>query len=298
MPIQYRPGTFEDSYTAYKIFEISLADFARRLGMVADQTSGDPEAWDKRRPLYEHLARTAAHFWIAEDDGRPMGYARSIARDGVLELTEFFVLPEAQSGGVGRELLARTFPRAGAHRRTIIATSDLRAQGRYLRAGVYPRFPIYFLGRAPEPVTVISDLSFEPITDEEAGLPALAEIDRAVLGHRRDTDHRWLLSVREGGYLYRRGGQVVGYGYVGTNNGPFAVLDEGDFPAVLGHAETAAHARGAARTGFEVGMVNQAAVDYLLGRGYRLDEFFAFFMSDAPFGRFENYIFTSPPFFL
>lgn len=297
MPITYRPGTFADSFASYKLFEVTLADFAARLGMVADQTSGDPEAWDKRRPLFEHLARTAAHFWIAQDGDRPIGYARSIERDGVLELTEFFVLPEAQSGGVGRELLARAFPAQGARRRTIIATSDLRAQGRYLRAGVYPRFPIYFLGRAPEPVSVASDLQIDEINDEAAALPVLAALDLAVLGHRRDADHRYLLTTRQG-FIYSRRGEAVGYGYAGRNNGPLALLDSADFPAVLAHAESCAHARGEARTGFEVGLINAAAVDYLLGRGYLLDSFFAFFMSDVPFGRFENYIFTSPPFFM
>jgi len=297
MSITYRPGALEDSFAVYKIFEVTLADFAARLGMIADQTSGDPEAWDKRRPLYEHLARTAAHFWIAQDGDRPIGYARSIERDGVLELTEFFVLPEAQSGGVGRELLARAFPSDGARHRTIIATSDLRAQGRYLRAGVYPRFPIYFLGRAPGPVSVESDLRIRPIGDDAEALAALAALDRGVLGHQRDADHRYLLTTRHG-YLYWREGVPVGYGYVGGNNGPFALLDSADFPAVLAHAEALAHARGAARTGFEVGMINAAAVDYLLARGYLLDSFFAFFMSSVPFGRFENYIFTSPPFFM
>ncbi len=297
MPITYRPGTFADSFAAYKIFEVTLADFAQRLGMIADQTSGDPEAWDKRRPLYEHLARTAAHFWIAQDGERPVGYARSIERDGVLELTEFFVLPEVQAGGVGRELLARAFPTEPAHHRTIIATSDLRAQGRYLRAGVYPRFPIYFLGRAPEPVAIESDLVIAEIADADSALPQLAALDKAVLGHRRDADHRYLLATRQG-FLYRREGVPVGYGYAGHNNGPIALLDPADFPAVLAHAESRAHARGAARTGFEVGMINAAAVDYLLRRGYLLDAFFAFFMSSAPFGRFENYIFTSPPFFM
>lgn len=45
-------------------------------------------------------------------------------------------------------------------------------------------------------------------------------------------------------------------------------------------------------------MVNRAAVDYLLARGYQMDSFIALFMSDAPFGKFENYVVTSPPFFL
>jgi ribosomal protein S18 acetylase RimI-like enzyme len=260
-------------------------------------TAGDPDAWTRRRPLFEHLARTAAYFWVAEQDGSVIGYARSIARDGVLELTEFFVRPGHQSAGVGRELLAHAFPSDDARHRVIVATTDARALGRYLRAGVYPRFPIYYLGRAPETVSVPTDLEITPITDAAGALPVLARLDRAILGHSRHADHAWLLEVAQG-YLYRRAGQPAGYGYVGHNYGPFALLEMADFPAVLAHAENQAQARGADRVGFEVPLVNQAAVDYLIGRGYRLDGFFAFFMSNVPLGRFENYICTSPPFFI
>src|SRR5713101_6703593 len=143
----FRRGTLDDSHTVYRIFERSLEDFSRRTNVQADQTAGDPEAWERRRPLYEHLARTADQFCIAEEAGQPIGYARSILRDGTRELTEFFVLPASQSAGVGRELLARAFPAAGANHRSIIATFDSRALGRYLRAGVYPHFPIYFFRR-------------------------------------------------------------------------------------------------------------------------------------------------------
>jgi hypothetical protein len=39
-------------------------------------------------------------------------------------------------------------------------------------------------------------------------------------------------------------------------------------------------------------------VDYLLARGCQIDGFLAFVMSEAPLGKFENYLFTSPPLFL
>src|SRR6185295_12550360 len=113
---------------------------------------------ERRRPLFEHLARSAEEFWIAEEAGDAIGYARSILRDNALELTEFFVLPGRQSAGVGRELLARAFPKDDVAHRSIIATTDARAQGRYLRAGVYPRFPIYYFGAPPRPVAEPSDL--------------------------------------------------------------------------------------------------------------------------------------------
>jgi hypothetical protein len=100
------------------------------------------------------------------------------------------------------------------------------------------------------------------------------------------------------GYLYYRGGKPVGYGYIGSSSGPFAVLETRDFPAALAHAETEAANQGYAHFGVEAPMINQVAVDYLLARSFWLDSFIAIFMSNVPFGKFEHYIITSPPFFL
>jgi GNAT superfamily N-acetyltransferase len=293
----FRPGTLEDSYLVYTIFERALDDFSRRAHVEADETAGDPAAWDRRRPLFEHLARTAEQFWIAEEAGHAIGYARAIRRDDTRELTEFFVLPGSQSAGVGRELLARAFPATGVNHRSIIATFDARALGRYLRAGVYARFPIYFFRRAPAVAPQPSDLTIEAFREAAPILPELQAIDRVVLGYTRDRDHVWLAQTHSG-HLYRRQGQVMGYGYAGASNGPFALLDAGDYPAVLAHAEAQGAARGDAETGFEVPLINRHAVGYLLRRGYRMDSFFAFYMCDAPVGKLENYIVTSPPFFM
>jgi hypothetical protein len=65
----------------------------------------------------------------------------------------------------------------------------------------------------------------------------------------------------------------------------------------LARAETEA-AKDGREFGLEVPMVNRAAVDYLLAHGFHMDSFMALSMSDVPFGKFENYIVTSPPFFL
>jgi hypothetical protein len=75
-------------------------------------------------------------------------------------------------------------------------------------------------------------------------------------------------------------------------------LEASDFPAVLAHAEHAAAQQGREHFGIEVPMVNRKAVDHLLKRGFRIDSFIAMLMNDKPFGQFENYITTSPPFFL
>jgi len=122
-------------------------------------------------------------------------------------------------------------------------------------------------------------------------------IDDAVLGHRREVDHRWFATEREG-YRYLRDGRVVGYGYVSLpdrgGNGPFAVLDPADLPGLLSHVERRRHELGAEKTEFEVALHNRTAVEHLLGRGYRMDPFMTLVCSSEPFGRFDRYLFCGP----
>src|SRR6185503_4299571 len=141
MALTFRPGTLDDSLAVFEVFQESILDLSRRTGVMAVSGGHDAtvlaEMWERRRPLWEHLARTAEYFWIAERDEHAIGYARSIWRDGVRELTEFFVRPDEQAAGVGRELLERAFPKENARHRLIVATNDARALARYHKAGVY-----------------------------------------------------------------------------------------------------------------------------------------------------------------
>ncbi len=301
-PITYRPGTLADNRATYEIFQVALLDLSRRTGTIPISGGTDAEAlaamWSRRRSLWTHLAETADQFWIAEAGEEAVGYGRSIVRDGVQELTELFIRPDRQSAGIGRELMARAFPSIGARHRVIIASSDVRALARYMKAGIYHQTAVFMFSRRPEPVALAAGLVVEPAGDAADPLAHLAAIDREILGHRRDVDHRWLLADRQA-FLYRRRGRVAGYGYLSADYaGPFALLDSGDFPAVLVHAETTAHALGTRIVAFEVPLNNRPAIDHLLGRGYHIDPFAASIMADTPFGRLENYILTSPPIFL
>lgn len=54
----------EDARAVYEVFERAIADLERRAGVAeADNMWMDPAAvaeyWERRRPLFEHLARTA-----------------------------------------------------------------------------------------------------------------------------------------------------------------------------------------------------------------------------------------------
>ncbi|MDP9119681.1 MAG: GNAT family N-acetyltransferase, partial [Actinomycetota bacterium] len=254
--VRIRRGTIDDNQACAAVLVDAINDLGRRSGST-DEAIDIATQWPRWRPFFDHIARTAAEFWIAEGvDGTPVGYARSIDRGGLFELTEFFVRPGVQSHGLGRELLERAFPLGRGDLRLIIATTDIRALSRYLRAGVVARFPVLtFTGESRE-VAVPVGLTVERL-DLDRDLGAVNDVDDAVLGHRREVDHRWFATEREG-YRYLRDGRVVGYGYVSLpergGNGPFAVLDPADLPAVLSHVEDRRHELGAEKTEFEVAL--------------------------------------------
>lgn len=299
--VRYRPGTADDTRTCFEIFETAVDDLGRRTGGNANSTSGDPAAFETRRPLFDHLAATGDLWWVAEDDatGRAVGYARSIVRDGVRELTEFFVLPDAQSAGVGRALLDRAFPVDGDRHRAIVATIDTRAIARYLRTGLDARLPIIGWEGTPRDEPLETGLAREPIDPADPPLDELAAIDRRILDFSRDLDHRWLASQRPG-WLYRRRGSAAGYGYGPSRpgwGGPYAALEPADLPVILADGEATAARAGHAFVTFDTPMTGRAAIDHLLGRGFRVDPFVMLFFTDGPVDGLDRYVLTSPPFF-
>ena len=299
MTITYRQGVIEDSYAVFQVFTKALIDLSERMNVMAITGGNDPEVlkslWERRRSMFEYLAQDCSQFWVAEDSGEIVAYARSIEHDGMLELTEFFVRPDQQSAGVGRELLGRAFPHGDERYRTIVATLDERALYRYMNAGVFARFPIKYFYRPAERVQIATDLDIEPM-NQEIHLDDINRIDHQIIGHTRPSLHRWLVTNRPG-YIYKRAGNIVGYGYARNNGGPFALLDENDFPAVLAHAESTV-AESGSDFGVETPMINRAALRYFLERKYKMDSFTVLFMSNEPFGRFENYLCFSPIFFM
>jgi GNAT superfamily N-acetyltransferase len=100
-----RRGTPGDNRPAFDVSMLAMKDLFRRQG---HEWKLEPEAlWKVLEPFVSHLAEHAAEWWIAEDraDGTMIGYARSVERDGLFELSELFVRPDRQSAGLGKLLL-------------------------------------------------------------------------------------------------------------------------------------------------------------------------------------------------
>jgi hypothetical protein len=254
-------------------------------------------------PIMAMLADHAAEWWVAEDadSGEMIGYARSVERDGLFELSEFFVLPSRQAAGLGAQLLTRAFPLGRGEVRAIIATTDLRAQARYYRAGTAGRFPIYSLIGAPG--AALGNQAAAPALEAHRAtvedIPALVELEHSVLGFDRGDEFGWLLDNREG-YLYRRAGRVVGSAFLGPRGGvgPVSAAEPSDMAAILDHLERRAAEREMAEMSVDVPGPNDVAIRHLLSHRFRLDPFITFLMSSRPFGNFDRFIGFSPPFVL
>ncbi len=94
-------------------------------------------------PWFPHLFATG-NLWVAEVDGRVVGFAGTQTRGRVCYLADCFVHPEWQSKGITRALLAQLHDDTTLVHCTL-ASSDPRAASRYIRAGMTPRYPMYVL---------------------------------------------------------------------------------------------------------------------------------------------------------
>jgi GNAT superfamily N-acetyltransferase len=118
------------------------APHAAALGRAVFNAPSDPpptpaeERFQVRRHL--HLMQTDPDgCWVAEEDGRMVGAAVSLIREGVWGLSFLAVQPHLQARGIGRALLARALTYGdGARGRLILSSTDPKAMRRYARAGL------------------------------------------------------------------------------------------------------------------------------------------------------------------
>jgi GNAT superfamily N-acetyltransferase len=164
------------------------------------------------RSRIEHLLGTdPGGAWVAESaDGRVVGLALALVREGIWGLSLFAVEPALQGNGVGRRLLdAALVHGAGSRGALILSSTDPKAMRRYARAGFALRPLVAAAGMvdlarlpAPHPelrAGTLDDLELtEPVSRHVRGathaidIPnALAnESDLIVLGDRGFVVHR------------------------------------------------------------------------------------------------------------
>jgi GNAT superfamily N-acetyltransferase len=189
---------------AFAAFE----DYERRMGEPPTPIPPDEVV----RQRFRHLIETdRGGAWLAEENGRAVGAAQAILREGVWGLSLLVVDPSAQSGGVGRALLERTLGYAeGARGGIIMSSGDPRALRAYARAGfdLHPAAQATGVPRSADPPASVREGS-------RADTELLETVDRAVRGaaHTVDLDviltaNARMLVVEERGYAVARGATV------------------------------------------------------------------------------------------
>ena len=217
-------------------------------------------------------------------------------RSGTVELTEFFVAPQARVSGVGRGLLERAFAPGMGSRRMIIATTDAPAIALYLRFGVTHQTTGIDVSGTPRAIAPPAGYETEPATAAD-----VLAIERELLGHGRPQEVAFMLADRPATVL-RRDGRAVAYAFAPNEHGhagPVAALHPADLPAALAQLEGAAHAAGVQSLDLTLPLAATAAVDWLLReRRFRVDPFLTLFLADGPWARLDRYLPFNPCLFL
>jgi len=120
---------------------------------------------------------------VAEVDGQIIGFAATITRGRVCYLSECFVQPAWQSRGVTKALLAALYTDHTVVRCTL-ASSDPRAVSRYMRVGMRPQWPMYFVRLSD--ATRLGEPQYE--VRETNDVEAWLFYDRRMVGHDRAID--------------------------------------------------------------------------------------------------------------
>lgn len=237
MPLVCRPAREPDLERADALIVASINDLTERHGFGLMAVP--------RPPLFQlfSLQDDPDGLWVVEDADRILGFAFSRVCGELWFLAQLFVSPGHQGHGIGDMLLKRTLEHAqktGATNRALITFAFNRAsQGLYIRHGLLPRLPLYFVAASREALaTRLHGARYccVPLENSASHLRSLAEIDAQALGVSREKHHKFLIAdgTIKGVALYA-GGDCVGYAYVAPDGqiGPLAVRQPGDMGAAF-----------------------------------------------------------------
>jgi len=298
MSLVFRPARADELQRAEELVVRSINDLTERHGFGPMATLRPPDF-----QLF-CLKDGPEGLWVAEADGEMVGFALSWVCGDLWFLAELFVAPGFQGGGVGNGLLARTFEharKAGATNKSLITfTFNVVSQGLYIRHGLLPRMPIYFLhGARGVLMTRLqgNKLRSTPIEPTASYFQTLAQFDVSTLGISREKHHRYLLNdATMKGVLLHDGGDCVGYAYISATGhvGPLALAQAGLMGAAFRRALDLAAASGAAQVSAFLPGVSEA-LGIAVEHGMRIT-FPMVLVSTRDFGDWTRYLPRNPGF--
>jgi ribosomal protein S18 acetylase RimI-like enzyme len=224
MSLTYRPVRAEELESVERLVVHSINDLSERHGF-------GPMA-NARPPQFQtySLRDDPDGFWVAEEAGQVVGFAFSWICGSFWFLSELFISPTHQGRGIGNELMRRTLQHAAKakcmNRALITFTFNTVSQALYIRHGLVPRLPMYFMKATREKTPALRRVELDAVPLEASHLRALVDIDGQSLGIPREKHHKFLINDKgTRGFLLCAAGDRVGYAYISSDGhiGPLAV---------------------------------------------------------------------------
>jgi GNAT superfamily N-acetyltransferase len=305
--LAYREGVPADLRATFAISAHAVHDTAVRLGVLRGPPPGDAQVeaeWHAQREVVEFLAgEPGGDYWVCEEGGRAVGYARACRLGGVEQLTELMVLPSHHRRGIGRALLERCWtpgPPAGESRVVLAAgaPADLTL---YSDFGVLPVSGHWHLRVARAEFRARrreADLAVD-VAPLEAGAAVArwGELEPGVVGAGRRSLHEFFARTRECVALRGPEGDVGGLCWVapGGDVGPAVAASPAQLvPTVVGALDRLA-ARGATgELGLYCTTANGALIATLRGLGLYV-HWPGWVMASAPLPALDRYLPMRPP---
>jgi GNAT superfamily N-acetyltransferase len=255
-PVRYRRATVADLAAQHAVFVAAEGELLARHGFA-----WSPPPFEHLEPGFRHLLATdGERCFVAEADGRVVGYSAAFVRGDVAFLASLFIHPDVQGRGLGRQLFGLALEGAPSRRMTISDAIQPVSNALYARNGLLPATPV--LGFVGEPVHPGSS----GLAAVEPDAASLAALDKAGYGFDRAVDHRfWATHAIPS--LWRLGEVAVAYSYRWPNGriGPLVGRD----PAMAARALQAELA-GGGRVMLEVPGTSRSLVATALAAGLRL----------------------------
>lgn len=220
-----------------------------------------PPPLDAFRSAHEYLLETDPdRSWVAVEDGEVVAYTAAWERDGHWFLSDLFVHPDVQAGGVGSALLERAWGDGPERRLTLADAIQPVSNAMYARRGLVPATPMLELGGTPR----AEPGSLEPTATEPE---ALAAVDAAAYGFDRARDHGHWSEVQPA-TVWLRGGEPAAYSYRTQSGrlGPIAGVD----PAAAVDALRSELARAEGAVSLDVPGSARELVEAALAAGLRI----------------------------